>query len=345
MNASSDPNQLATILVVDDTINNLYLVASLLEDSYRVKIANHGTKGLRIAASKPHPDLILLDVMMPEVDGYDICRQLKANPSTRNIPVIFLTALNEAEDEQKGLELGAVDYITKPINPAILRTRVKTHLALYDQTRMLESQVAERTADLERTRHQIILRLGRAAEFRDNETGNHVIRMSYYARVIAKTGGLDEKYADLIYNAAPMHDIGKIGIPDSILLKPGKLDPDEWVTMCLHPVIGAEIMGHHQDDLLQLARVVALSHHEKWDGSGYPDQIKGEDIPLAARIVPIADVFDALTSDPPYKKAWPIETAVCTIEDGSGQHFDPQWIPAFKAALPDILQIKAKYEG
>lgn len=345
MNTSSHLNRPATVLIVDDTVNNLYIVASLLEDSYRVKVANHGLKGLKIAASSPPPDLILLDVMMPEMDGYAVCQQLKENPATHDIPVIFLTALSEAEDEQKGLELGAVDYITKPINPAILRARVKTHLALYDQTRTLERQVAERTADLEKTRHQIILRLGRAAEFRDNETGNHVIRMSHYSRLIAQAGGLGEQFADLIYNAAPMHDVGKIGIPDGILLKPGKLDFVEREIMRRHPSIGAEIIGHHQDDLLQLARVVALAHHEQWDGSGYPHQIKGEEIPLAARIVAIADVFDALTSDRPYKKAWPIEAAVRTIEEGSGQHFDPQWIPHFKAALPDILQIKEKYEG
>lgn len=345
MNISSDLDAQATVLVIDDTLNNLHLVASLLADTYRVKIANHGRKGLRIAASDPQPDLILLDIMMPDVDGYEVCRQLKANPATRNIPVIFLTALSEVDDEQKGLDLGAVDYITKPIKPAILRARIKTHLALYDQTRTLEHRVAERTADLENTRRQIILRLSRAAEFKDNETSDHVIRMSYYARLIAQAGGLDEKFVYLLYNAAPLHDIGKLGIPDSILLKPGKLEPMEWEIMCKHPAIGAEIIGHHQDDLLQLARVVALAHHEKWDGSGYPRHIKGEEIPVAARIVAIADVFDNLTSDHPYKKTCSIEAAVRIIEEGSGQHFDPQWIPPFRVALPDLLQIKAKYKG
>jgi len=334
-----------TILVVDDTMNNLYLVASLLEDCYRIKVANSGQKGLRIASSASPPDLILLDIMMPEMDGYEVCQQLKANPATRDIPVIFLTAMNDAEDEQKGLELGAIDYITKPINAALLRTRIKTHLVLYHHAQILEQRVAERTADLEKTRRQIILRLSRAAEFRDNETGHHVIRMSYYVRLIAQAAGLDEKFVDLLYNAAPMHDVGKIGIPDAILLKPGPLNPAEWDIMRKHPAMGAEIIGHHEDDLLQMAHSVAIAHHEKWDGSGYPNQRKGEEIPLAARIAAIADIFDALTSDRPYKKASSIDDAVRAIEEGSGQHFDPQLIAPFKAALPEMLRIKKEYEG
>ncbi|CAK0743318.1 putative cyclic di-GMP phosphodiesterase VC_1348 [Gammaproteobacteria bacterium] len=332
-----------TVLIVDDTTNNLYLTASLLEDIYNVKVANNGNKGLRIATSSPYPDIILLDIMMPEMDGYEVCRQLKLNQATRGIPVIFLTAITDGENEHEGLKLGAVDYITKPINPDILRVRVRTHLALYNQARILEQQVAERTADLERNRRQIIIRLGRAAEFKDNETGNHVIRMSNYVRLIAQTAGMDEKFIELLYNASPMHDIGKIGIPDRILQKPGKLDASEWEIMRRHPIIGAEIIGHHEDDLLQLAYTVALAHHEKWDGTGYPYQLKAEEIPLAARIVAIADVFDALTSTRPYKEAWPIDLAVRTIEEGSGQYFDPEFIEPFKTALPEILLIKEKY--
>ncbi|CAK0768410.1 putative cyclic di-GMP phosphodiesterase VC_1348 [Gammaproteobacteria bacterium] len=344
MSGIPELNKKSTILVVDDTINNLYLTASLLEDSYHVKVANHGHKGLRIATSNPGPDLILLDIMMPEIDGYEVCRQLKANSATRDIPIIFLTAIAESEYEYKGLELGAVDYITKPINPLILKSRIRTHLALYQHARILEEKVAERTAELEKNRRQIILGLGRAAEFRDNETGNHVIRMSNYARLIAQAAKMDAKFIDLLYNAAPMHDIGKIGIPDNVLLKPDKLDPDEWEIMRQHPIIGAKIIGDHQDDLLELARVIALAHHEKWDGSGYPRQLKGDAIPVAARIVAIADVFDALTSDRPYKKSWPIEAAVRTIEEQSGQHFDPGWLPFFNMALPEILLIKKKYD-
>ncbi|CAK0766004.1 putative cyclic di-GMP phosphodiesterase VC_1348 [Gammaproteobacteria bacterium] len=351
------------ILIVDDDPNNITTMAGVLPDDYQLIVATNGLEALETISSE-QPDLVLLDVTMPGMDGYEVCRQLKENPVTCEIPVIFLTALNEAEDEQKGLELGAVDYMIKPVNPAILRTRVKTHLALYyqtqtleqqtkileqqtraleQQTRTLEQQVAERTTDLVETRRQIILRLSRAAEYRDNDTGNHVIRMSHYARLIAQAGGQDEKFVELLYNAAPMHDVGKIGIPDNILLKPGKLDSAEWTTMCQHPAIGAKIIGQHQDDLLQMAYVVALAHHEKWDGSGYPNQLKGEEIPLAARIVAISDVFDALTSDRPYKKAWSIEDAVRVIEEGSGQHFDPHWIPPFRAALPEIVRIKEEF--
>lgn len=339
------------ILIVDDDPSNITAMAGVLPDDYQLIVATNGPEALETVASE-QPDLILLDVTMPEMDGYEVCRRLKANPITREIPVIFLTALHEAKDEQKGLELGAVDYMIKPVNPAILRTRVKTHLALYrqtqaleHQTRTLEQQVAERTADLVQTRRQIILRLSRAAEYRDNDTGNHVIRMSHYARLIAQAGGQDEKFIELLYNAAPMHDVGKIGIPDNILLKPGKLDASEWATMCQHPAIGAKIIGHHQDDLLQMAYAVALAHHEKWDGSGYPHQLQGEEIPLAARIVAISDVFDALTSDRPYKRAWPIEAAVRAIEEGSGQHFDPRWISPFQAALPEMMRIKEEFDG
>lgn len=341
MKINDDPK--FTVLIVDDTKDNLYLAASALEDSYKIKVANHGHKCLRIATSTEPPDLILLDIMMPEIDGYEVCKKLKANPITHDIPIIFFTAANSTEDEQKGLDLGAVDYITKPINPAILRTRVKTHLALYNQTRILENKVAERTAELENNRRQIILSLGRAAEFRDNDTGNHIIRMSNYTRLIAQAGALDKKFIDLLYNAAPMHDVGKIGIPDSILLKSGPLDPTEWEMMRQHPIIGAEIIGQHNDDLLQIARTVALAHHEKWDGSGYPYHLKGEEIPLAARIVTIADVFDALTTDRPYKKAWPINDAIATINDAAQQYFDPQWIIHFNSALPKILLIKQQY--
>ncbi|CAK0773530.1 putative two-component system response regulator [Gammaproteobacteria bacterium] len=332
------------ILIVDDDPSNITTMAGVLPDDYQLIVATNGLDALETAASE-QPDLILLDVNMPAMDGYEVCRKLKENPALCEVPVIFLTALNEVKDEQKGLELGAVDYMTKPVNPPILRSRVKTQLALYHQTRILEQQVAERTADLVKTRRQIILRLSRAAEYRDNDTGNHVIRMSHYARLIAQAGAQDEKFVDLLYNVAPMHDVGKIGIPDNILLKPGKLDPEEWTIMCQHPVIGAEIIGHHQDELLQMAYDVALSHHEKWDGSGYPHQRQGTEIPLAARIVAISDVFDALTSDRPYKKAWSIEAAVRTIEEGSGQHFDPQWVPHFRAALPEILRIKDEFDG
>jgi putative two-component system response regulator len=333
----------STILLVDDVADNIDILSAVLSPYYRTRVALNGEKALDIANSTNPPDLILLDVMMPGVDGYDVCRQLKANPDTRDIPVIFVTAMSEMEDEKLGLELGAVDYITKPVSPAIVLARVRTHLALYDQNRELARQVYDRTAELLNTRQQIIRRLGRAAEFRDNETGNHIIRMSHFCRLIAAAAGLGEKSVEMLYNASPMHDLGKIGIPDHILLKQGKLDDNEWAIMRRHPEIGADIIGQHSDELLQTARMIALCHHEKWDGSGYPAGLKGEEIPLMARIVALADVFDALTTVRPYKRAWSVEEAVSFIESQAGSHFDPALIEPFQRVLPDILRIREEF--
>ncbi|HEX6733758.1 MAG TPA: two-component system response regulator [Azonexus sp.] len=332
-----------SILVVDDTPENIDLLSGILADDYRVRVATSGEKALKIVYSDEPPDLILLDIMMPGLSGLEICRRLKANPDRRRIPIIFVTAMSSTADEELGLATGAVDYITKPISPPIVRARVRTHLALYDQSRELEYMVRQRTAELITTRQQIIRRLGRAAEFKDNETGNHVLRMSHYARLIAEAHGLGAEAADIIFNTAPMHDIGKIGIPDSILLKPGKLDADEWKVMHQHPIMGAEIIGKHDNELLETARIIALCHHEKWDGSGYPRGLKGEDIPLEGRIVAIADVFDALVSVRPYKAAFPLDTALQHMDNEAGRHFDPQLIAAFRKALPEILRIRDIY--
>ncbi len=332
-----------TILIVDDTPDNIDVLTEVLAPHYLVKVALNGERALKIAAGDHKPDLILLDIMMPGISGYDVCQRLKRNSATHGIPIIFVTAMNEMEDEKRGLEMGAVDYITKPISPAIVLARVRTHLALYDQTRELERLVALRTAELEKTRSQIIRRLGRAAEFKDNETGNHVIRMSHYARLTAQAAGLSAKDVETLFLAAPMHDVGKIGIPDNILLKPGKLDEAEWAVMREHPAMGAEIIGDHKDDLLQAAHSVALTHHEKWDGSGYPRGLQGEDIPIFGRIVAIADVFDALTSERPYKKAWTVEAALAMIDEGAGAHFDPGLMVPFRQALPEMLKIKERY--
>ena len=289
----------ATILLVDDIVDNIDILNSILLPHYHTRIALNGERALKIVGSANPPDLILHDIMMPGLNGYEVCQRLKDNPDTRDIPIIFITAMSEVEDEQHGLELGAVDYITKPVNPAIVLARVRTHLALYDQNRERARQVRERTADLFKTRQQIIRRLGRAAEFRDNETGNHIIRMSHFCRLIGIAAGLGEKTVEILYNASPMHDVGKIGIPDHILLKPGKLTEEEWQVMRRHPRIGADIIGQHSDELLQSAWAIALCHHEKWDGTGYPTGLKGEDIPLMARIAALADVFDALTTERP----------------------------------------------
>ena len=337
---SLQPEEKQVILIVDDVPANIDVLSEILRPTYQVKVVTSGMMALKIAMQSNPPDLILLDVMMPEMDGYEVCRQLKANATTRNIPIIFITAMDEVKDETTGFALGAVDYITKPVNPAIVQARVKTHLALVDQNRVLEKKVNARTAEIKDTRLQIINCLGTAAEYRDEETGMHIFRMSQYCRLIALAAGFSQEEADLLLQAAPMHDVGKIGIPDRILLKPGKLDPEEWQIMKTHTTIGAKIIGNHPSKLLKLAHEIALSHHEKWDGTGYPQGLVGEEISLAGRVVMLADVFDALTSERPYKKAWSEEKAVAEINQGSGTHFDPQLVQAFMKVLPQILEIK-----
>jgi putative two-component system response regulator len=333
----------ATILVVDDTPNNISVLMEILRDEYRVLAATNGANALKIARGSPPPDLVLLDVMMPEMSGHEVCQRLKGESSTRKIPVIFVTAMNQVEDEAQGFALGAVDYITKPVSPPIVKARVRTHLALYDQNRELERLVRERTAELRHTRLEIIKRLGRAGEFRDNETGMHVIRVAHFCRLLGEAVRMNEEDVDLLFHAAPMHDIGKIGIRDNILLKPDKLDDDEIKIMRQHVPFGGEIIGEHSDGLLSMARVIALTHHEKWDGTGYHRGLKGDEIPLVGRITSIADVFDALTSVRPYKKAWPVQDAVTLIQREAGRSFDPELVQQFVALLPQILAIREQY--
>lgn len=333
-----------TLLIVDDTPGNIDLLSHILNDTYKVKAAVNGEQALKLLRKDSKVDMILLDIMMPGMDGYEVCRRIKKEPMIAHIPVIFVTALNAQEDEKKGLELGAVDYITKPINPAITKARIRTHLALHDQNRELEHKVAARTKELQETRLAIIRQLGRAAEFKDNETGLHIIRMSHYARLIAESVvGEANAWTDLLYQAVPMHDVGKIGIPDHVLLKTGKLDEAEWVLMRQHPIFGGEIIGEHDSKLLRMAREVALYHHEKWDGSGYPFGLRGEAIPLSARIAALADVFDALTTKRPYKEAWSVEEAVALVDESSGSHFDPMVAEHFRKVLPAILEIKLEF--
>lgn len=340
---TTQPLERPTILIVDDTPENIDVLVASLSDEYTVKVALNGMKALAIAALSPRPDLILLDVMMPEMDGYDVCTQLKANPVTANIPVIFVTAKHDIKDEERGLSLGAVDYIIKPISPPIVRARVRTHLALYDQNRQLQKKVDERTKALQASQLRIIHHLGRAVEFKDNETGAHVIRMSHYARMIAQEYGGNEEWINRIFQAAPMHDVGKIGISDAILLKPGKLTPEEWEKMKLHTVYGGEIFAEDDDPMLQIAKTIALTHHEKWDGSGYPNGLKGEEIPLEGRIVAIADVLDALMSKRPYKEAWSLEASLTYIKDSAGSHFDPNLVPLLNNLTPQILSIRQQH--
>ena len=332
-----------TVLVVDDTPANIDVIGEVLRPFYRVRAALSGEKALVIAATHPQPSMILLDVMMPGLDGLETCARLKANPLTAGIPVIFVTAMAESQDEERGLSMGAVDYVTKPISPPIVLARIKTHLALHRQNQELEQRVRERTNELAQTRFEIIRRLGRAAEFRDNETGLHVTRMSHYSRLIAQSYCSDQAWIDLIYNAAPMHDVGKIGVPDGILLKPGQLTAEEWQIMRKHPEIGANILGDAANDVMIMSRDIAHSHHEKWDGSGYPRGLSGPDIPIAARVIAIADVFDALTTERPYKKAWTVQDAVTFMSQQADSHFDARLLECFHRCLPDILEIRDQY--
>ncbi|MEE1950243.1 two-component system response regulator [Pseudomonas alcaligenes] len=330
MSQTSTQDRRPQLLVVDDEPANLQVLRHILQEDYRLLFAKDGAKALELAA-REKPELILLDVMMPGMTGYQVCAQLKATPATSAIPVIFVTALADVEDEAQGFAVGAVDYITKPVSPAIVKARVRTHLSLV------------RVEELRETRLQIVQRLGLAAEYKDNETGLHVIRMSHYSRVLALAAGFSEAQAEELLNAAPMHDVGKIGIPDAVLRKPGKLDGEEWEVMKQHAQIGADIIGEHPSGLLRMAREIALNHHEKWDGSGYPRGIGGAEIPIEARIIAIADVFDALTSERPYKKAWPVEEAVQLLREQSGRHFDPELVELFLGQLPAILEIRERW--
>jgi putative two-component system response regulator len=289
------------------------------------------------------PDLILMDIVMPEMDGFEATKILKTDPLTKDIPIIFVTAKDEDFDEAKGFELGAVDYITKPISPIVMKGRVKTQLALYNQKKQLARQVKEKTKELIEARLEIIRKLGIAAEYKDNVTGNHVVRMSKFCYLIAEAYGFGQEKMDLFLHASPMHDIGKIGIPDRILQKPGKLDEEEWEIIKTHCKIGADIIGDTETELMMASKIVAYQHHEKWNGKGYPQGLKGEDIHIYGRIVAIADVFDALVSDRPYKKGWEVDKAVDYIKSESGKHFDPEVVKAFVKALPGIVRVKQQY--
>ncbi len=339
------------VLVVDDTETNIDILVETLGDVYDVSVAMDGESALEDIAERA-PDLILLDIIMPGMDGYEVCERLKKDDTTKNIPVIFLTAMTEEQDEAKGLALGAVDYITKPFSPELVKSRVRNQLELKRHRDHLEELVRERTAQLIKAFETIknasldtILRLSRAAEYKDEDTGAHILRMSNYSAAIAGRMGLDENVVDSILYAAPMHDIGKIGTPDHILLKPGKLDPDEWEIMKQHAVNGARILEGSDAGFIKLGEVIALTHHEKWDGTGYPQGLGGEKIPIAGRIVAIADVFDALTSERPYKKPFSLEKSYNIIRAGRGSHFDPDVLDAFFEAEDEILKIKERYKN
>ena len=342
--------QFQTILIVDDFPENIDVLREVLRKEYRIKAAVNGATALRIARSEDPPDLVLLDVMMPELDGHEVCRQLKANQRTRGIPVIFVTTRGDVTDEARGFEVGCIDYITKPVSPPLVRARVRTHLALYDQNRVLEGEVSKRTSQLQNAYDQLktasldtIVRLSRAAEYKDDDTGAHVLRMSHYAAAVARKLELPEREVEALFHAAPLHDIGKIGIPDQILLKPGKLDVGEWDIMRQHCAMGAKILTDSPSEVIRLGEVVAMTHHEKWDGSGYPRQLAGESIHIAGRITTIADVFDALTSKRPYKDPFSIEKSFSIIREGREKHFDPAVVDAFFEVEQEVLAIKDEY--
>ena len=340
----------ATILVVDDTPDNLALISTLLKDTYQVKVAVSGEKALRIAGGASPPDLILLDIMMPQMDGYEVCKRLQAHPATRGIPVIFVTARADEEDERVGLELGAVDYITKPISPSILMARVRTQLMLKasadflrDQNAFLESQVERRTREVSAIQDVTILAMASLAETRDSDTGNHILRTQQYVRALAQHLRDHPRFSQfltdynmlMLFKSAPLHDIGKVGIPDRILLKPGRLTPEEFEIMKTHTTLGRDAIDHAERALgtnvefLRLAKEIAFSHQEKWDGSGYPQGLAGDAIPVSARLMAVADVYDALISRRVYKEPMPHAQAVDIIRAGSGSHFDPDMVQAF----------------
>jgi putative two-component system response regulator len=351
--------------VVDDTPENLELMSGLLKDQYRVRVANNGERALRLAAADPAPDLVLLDVMMPGIDGYEVCRRLKADPATAGTPVIFLTAKAEIEDERQGLSLGAVDYITKPISPPIVLARIKTHLTLKAAADRLRNQNAELEAEVQRRTHIIsaiqdvtVFAMASLAETRDNETGNHLRRTQHYVKTLARALQTHPRFAqvltneniELLFKSAPLHDIGKVGIPDHILLKPGKLTPEEFELMKRHTTLGFEALVRAEEalgerlDFLSFAKQIALSHQEKWDGSGYPQGLSGEDIPVAARLMALADVYDALISQRVYKPPFEHAEAVRIITAGRGTHFDPDMVDAFLEVQDDFRAIAQRYE-
>lgn len=341
----------ANILIIDDEPANVKLLQKTLDrKGYKNLVCVTDSREVEGLCDKTEFDAFLLDIRMPHIDGYGVMDILGKRFINDYMPVLVLTAQTDRETRLKALESGAKDFLTKPFDQLEALTRIHNllevrlmHKKVRDQNLILEQRVAERTEELYETRREVINRLGLAAEYRDNETGNHIIRMSRYAQLLALEYGLSKEQAETILNAAPMHDIGKIGIPDSVLLKPGKLDAEEWKTMQSHVPIGAEILSGHNSDLMEVARMIALHHHEKWDGSGYPEGLKGDQISIEGRICAVVDVFDALLSERPYKTPWPIDKALNLIEEEAGKHFDPQLSPLMRRILPDILKIKEKY--
>ncbi|QSF46728.1 response regulator [Paenibacillus tianjinensis] len=353
------------ILVIDDTPDNITLLSGLLKEQYKVKVATNGEKGMQIAKAAP-PDLILLDIMLPGMDGYETCRRLKEDETLREIPVIFLTAKEEVEDENKGFDSGAVDYITKPISSPVLLSRVKTHLTLkrskdflVDKNQYLEAEISRRMKEISLIQEVSVMAMAALAEMRDTETGNHIQRTKLYIEELATQLSRTDKYAGrlcpehigLIVTSAPLHDIGKVGIPDHILLKPGKLTYEEFEVMKTHTTLGrdavlrAEQLMDRPETFLRFAKEIVYSHHEKWNGTGYPEGLAGEQIPLSARLMAVADVYDALTSERVYKAAMPHKQAVEIIVADAGRHFDPDIVDIFVKCSYKFQEISERYKN
>lgn len=363
MSESLELQEKQTVLIVDDTPDNISLLAALLKGKYKIKIATNGLKALQIAAQTPYPDLILLDVMMPELDGHETCRRLKSNPDTAQIPVIFLTAKSQVEDEEMGLNLGAVDYIAKPISPPIVFARVATQLNLKNAQQLLKDQqkhmalmVHERTREAVQMQEAAVLTLASIVESRNHESVQHVRRIQSFVAALARKlrekssyASMDEAQIELLYQAAALHDLGMMAVPENILRKPGKLDADEFTQVKLHTRHGRDAIRAveqqfgqdipHLPQFLHYVSDIAYSHHEKWDGSGYPDSLAGLQIPLAARMTTIADVYDALISKRIYKPAYSHSQAIEILQAGRGTHFDPELLDAFCEIEGEIQEI------
>lgn len=354
----------STILIVDDVPDNLLVLGSLLQPFYNVLAAPSGARALDILSRTPLPDLVLLDIMMPDMDGYEVLARIQDNPVTCDLPVIFLTALDSPGDEERGLERGAADYITKPLQPAVVLARVRNQLELKrardwlkHQNAFLEREVARRMEENDLTQLVTIRALAHLAETRDSDTGNHIMRTQAYVGLLAGrlrthprfVDILTDKYVQLLVRSAPLHDIGKVGVPDHILMKPGSLTPAEWEVMKTHARLGADAIELVERDIeravpfLALAKEIARWHHERWDGTGYPDQLIADDIPVSARLMAVADVFDALTTPRPYKPAFSLERAKGLIEAGRGTHFDPDVVGAFMASYADFVDVADRY--
>jgi len=343
------------LLIVDDTPANIKILNDLLREDYSIAVATSGERALELAGEDP-PDLVLLDIMMPQMDGYEVCRRLKADPRTHDVPVIFVTAMSEEDDEARGLDLGAVDYITKPYRAGLVKARVHNHLELKRHRDDLAALVRTRTAELVLTQEATIESLATLAETRDPETGGHIRRTQHYVRILAERlrldhpedWDLDDAMVDLLYQSAPLHDVGKVGVPDHILLKPGKLEPEEFEQMKLHTVYGRDSLIRAESRLggnsfLRVGAEIAYSHHEKWDGTGYPQGLAGEAIPAAGRLMALADVYDALISRRVYKPPFTHSRAVGIITEGRGGHFDPLVVDAFLLEAERFRETAIKY--